>query len=144
MKRRVIFWTLSIFTMFFIFLMSHRDATASNSLSVPLVNLCGFLGFDITNSNFNIIHTLIRKLGHISEFFFLAFCLYNGLICDFTFKKSVFLSFIISFFYAISDEFHQLFIPGRCGNITDVMIDLFGVLLFILILLIYKNIVKNR
>lgn len=144
MKRRVIFWTLSIFTMFFIFLMSHKDATTSNSLSVTLVNLCGFLGLDVTSSNFDIIHTLIRKLGHISEFFFLAFCLYNALICDFTFKKSVFLAFIISFLYAISDEFHQLFIPGRCGNITDVMIDSLGMLLFISILLIYKNIIKSR
>lgn len=140
MKRKTFFWILSVLTMLFIFIMSHKNATASDSLSMPLVSFWSVFGFDITTSNFGIFHTIIRKLGHISEFFFLAFCLYNALICDFNLKKSLFLTFIISFLYAISDEFHQIFIPGRCGKFTDVLIDSIGILSFILIILLYKSI----
>ena len=28
--------------------------------------------------------------------------------------------------FAVSDEFHQLFVPGRSGNIKDVFIDTAG------------------
>ena len=40
---------------------------------------------------------------------------------------------IISVIYAISDEFHQLFIPGRSGSISDIIIDLSGILFSILV-----------
>ena len=30
--------------------------------------------------------------------------------------------------YAASDEFHQLFVPGRAGRVTDVLIDSGGVI----------------
>ena len=40
--------------------------------------------------------------------------------------KSILLSIGISFLYACSDEIHQLFVPGRSGNILDVLIDTVG------------------
>jgi len=47
--------------------------------------------------------------------------------------KQIILIFTISLIYAISDEVHQLFVPGRVASIKDVLIDLFGVLLALLI-----------
>lgn len=38
-------------------------------------------------------------------------------------------AFILTFFYAISDEYHQTFIPGRTGTLRDVMIDTGGEIL---------------
>lgn len=38
----------------------------------------------------------------------------------------------ICFIYAMSDEFHQLFVPGRSGEIRDVLIDSTGAFLGIL------------
>jgi len=38
------------------------------------------------------------------------------------------LTIIISIIYAISDEFHQLFVPGRNFAISDILIDSAGVL----------------
>jgi VanZ family protein len=35
--------------------------------------------------------------------------------------------------YGTSDEFHQMFTPGRHAPITDVLIDLFGACLFLLL-----------
>ena len=45
----------------------------------------------------------------------------NSKIKDF--KKTGILSFLFSVIYALSDEFHQTFVPGRDGNIVDVLID---------------------
>ena len=48
-------------------------------------------------------------------------------------KHIYFISFIICFLYASSDEFHQLFVPGRSGQVTDIFIDLIGVVLGLLL-----------
>jgi VanZ family protein len=40
---------------------------------------------------------------------------------------------IISAAYACTDEFHQLFVPGRAGLFTDVLIDTSGALIGVLI-----------
>ena len=41
-------------------------------------------------------------------------------------KKAIIIAFLGTFLYACSDEFHQLFIPGRSGEFRDVMIDSTG------------------
>ena len=45
------------------------------------------------------------------------------------------LSWVFCILYAASDEFHQLFVPGRAGLVTDVCIDSAGALLGILLFL---------
>lgn len=40
--------------------------------------------------------------------------------------KAFTLALGICILYAISDEFHQLFVPGRGGQIRDVLIDSTG------------------
>ena len=44
-------------------------------------------------------------------------------------RRAVFIGFL----YASTDEFHQTFVPGRSGEIRDILIDTFGVLLGALI-----------
>jgi VanZ family protein len=50
--------------------------------------------------------------------------------------------------YAASDEFHQLFVPGRSGEVKDVLIDsagaVTGALLFYLALRLYENYRKTK
>lgn len=38
-------------------------------------------------------------------------------------------AFIITFFYAITDEIHQVFVPTREGRMRDVVIDTIGIVL---------------
>ena len=40
---------------------------------------------------------------------------------------------VLAAVYAVSDEFHQTFIPGRNGTVADVLIDLVGVALGVLL-----------
>lgn len=56
---------------------------------------------------------------------------------------------VFSCIYASSDEIHQLFVPGRAGQVRDVLIDtsgaVAGILLAILIRKIWlKAVRKNR
>lgn len=63
-----------------------------------------------------------------------------GLMCTFDMRNifKVIMSFFIGVTYAITDEIHQYFTPGRNASIVDVCIDSAGVLtgIFILVILI--------
>ena len=54
------------------------------------------------------------------------------------------LSWIIVCIYAITDEIHQLFIPGRAGRIVDVYIDSLGALIGMCCMLLLVKIVKTK
>ena len=41
--------------------------------------------------------------------------------------------------YAALDEYHQTFVPGRSGQIRDVVIDSLGLLFGILLILLWKR-----
>lgn len=44
-------------------------------------------------------------------------------------KAAVHQAILFCFLYAVSDEFHQTFVPGRGGRVSDVLIDMGGVVL---------------
>ena len=69
----------------------------------------------------------ILKSFHLIEYA-LLFILINLAI------NSKFYSLIISYLYAISDEFHQSFTPGRGAKFVDTLIDLLGIFIGLLIL----------
>ena len=48
-------------------------------------------------------------------------------------------SFVLTFGYACTDEFHQLFVPGRAGRFTDVLIDSSGALVLSLIVVLVMH-----
>jgi len=53
------------------------------------------------------------------------------------------ISFILSFIYAVLDEFHQYFVPGRFSSIFDIGIDSAGIFfaaLFYLAAIKFRNI----
>ena len=69
---------------------------------------------------------LILKSFHLIEYAFLAFLLSFAI-----FKKKWVV--IIAYLYAISDEFHQAFTPGRTSRFRDTLIDLIGIFIGIFI-----------
>lgn len=50
-------------------------------------------------------------------------------------KKQVIFAGALGALYAISDEIHQTFVPGRSGQVQDVLIDFLGVIIGICVLL---------
>ena len=71
----------------------------------------------------------LRKLAHFTEYLVLAILLMNALLFRMSWKESVKWTLLIGIAYAIFDEVHQLFIPGRSGNVIDMMIDSLGVVM---------------
>jgi len=68
---------------------------------------------------------------HLVAFFFLAFFLLIFLLKGEVNNKTRFLMLLgifIAMSYGISDEIHQLFVPGRHGSFVDILIDSVGIL----------------
>lgn len=87
----------------------------------------------------------VRKGAHFTIYFVLGIFLY--MFADsfspsirFTFKSSVFICFL----YAVSDEIHQYFVPGRACRILDVSIDTLGAASGILMLIFILKLIKIK
>lgn len=94
------------------------------------------------------LQPIARKLAHFSLYTLGGMLIYTFFnTYDITNKRKIIYSFLIGEGYSITDEFHQLFIPGRSGEIRDVLIDSSGVLLGIFITLVLiklKNNLENK
>jgi VanZ family protein len=70
----------------------------------------------------------IRKLAHFTEYAILTFLGYGGCLKSLGYppQQAIRIALTVSILFAISDEFHQLFVPGRTSLYTDVLIDCLG------------------
>ncbi|MDX2130171.1 MAG: VanZ family protein [Chloroherpetonaceae bacterium] len=77
------------------------------------------------------------KLIHTGAYFVLAFSTLHALRFQTRFKDAsehpFSTAFMVTLLYAISDETHQLFTPGRSAEIMDLNADLLGILLALII-----------
>jgi len=99
--------------------------------------------------------TILRKIAHIVEYgiFFLLFAramnphttgLKPGNF-GVGVKKPLVWSIVFSILYAVSDEFHQSFVPGRHMALLDICFDSTGVLIGYLVQLrINKNLTSSE
>lgn len=71
---------------------------------------------------------ILRKTAHFTEYAILNVLFFrtfrNTTKLDLT--KRLLWSFILTFLYALSDEFHQTFVSGRTGRPFDIGIDSLG------------------
>ena len=74
----------------------------------------------------------LLKSFHVTEYAILSILLFSG------FRKYRF-SITMAYLYAITDEVHQYFVPGRTSRFTDTLIDLGGILIGSLLLKIMLN-----
>lgn len=75
-----------------------------------------------------------RKAAHMFLYFVLTGLLLlalHGLSCGFCLKASLALG--LSGVLAVVDEIHQRFVPGRSGELRDVVVDLTGGVIFLLL-----------
>ena len=96
------------------------------SVDVPAV--CAFLSMPV------------RKCAHITEYTVLFLSLVFGLrTWGLHGKRLLNAALAVTFFYACTDEFHQLFVPGRAGRFSDVLIDNIGAAGIRLMVLIFHR-----
>jgi len=77
-------------------------------------------------------------LLHASEYFVLSALLLRAFLYSAA-KRPYMVSIIVSALYGISDEIHQLFVPGRVFAASDMLANAFGASLVLLYFLIRKH-----
>ena len=135
-KRIVIHWLPAVLWMGLIFFLSSQPAAASNSLSKDLTKLImeilgRILPIDIEISTVDAyvaqMNHFVRKCAHFFAYMILGIFVSNGFKKSGS-KKVFLLSFVFCAIYAVSDELHQLYVPGRGCRLKDVIIDSTGAL----------------
>jgi len=79
---------------------------------------------------------------HFGVFFMFTFFLSLAIKKGKFDNKTIMIILLISLIYAISDEFHQLFVLGRFASIKDILIDFAGSIFSVLILKVLEKFKK--
>ena len=147
--KKIILYILLISLMILIFFFSNTPANKSSNQSGKVVNIIINVIEKVTNKNYNDlereelknkISLPVRKIAHFTLYFTLGILFFLLLKqYNIELKKIVIISLLCCIFYACTDEFHQLFVPGRVGTIKDVSIDTAGTILGITIVLKIYN-----
>ena len=144
--KRVLFLIMLVMTFYVIFSFSAQTGEESGSLSEKITSfiveiISKVKAMDIKQKTYYIgkLHPIVRKLAHFSIYAIVGFST-MGFMCTFDIRNifKVIVSFSVGVTYAVTDEVHQYFIPGRGPSIIDVGIDSLGVItgIFILVTLI--------
>ena len=145
MKRHIgkISLTITLLWVMVIFLFSLQPADTSSQLSLGvghwLIELLPSAISDkllsMPQAQLEFLHTLLRKAGHFSEYFILGMLsMFTVLQSEFCHKKWIGPGFCL--LVASVDETIQLFVSGRSGQVSDVVLDFVGALCGITLLLI--------
>ena len=145
--KKSIFIVLLVLWMGFIFSMSCENAEESSNTSGQTIKVVLSTVPEFEKQpeevKVNIIEELqfiVRKSAHFIGYMILGI-LASGLILQYeNINKKYPLAFLICVIYAISDEIHQLFVPGRAGQVRDVLIDSAGSLLGIILVMAFVKI----
>lgn len=137
--KKIIRWIPALTWMGFIFYLSSQNGFKSGQLSEGVLYrmlslIKGLLpSFAEDAVNIETLHHIIRKNAHFIAYFILGMLISIPLVKNHK-RYYWYRAYAICVLYALSDEIHQLFVPGRAGQLKDVIIDscgaLFGVLLF--------------
>lgn len=134
-KTQILLWIPVLAWMGLIFYFSAQDAATSSGQSGNLIRL--FLGWldptfetlsqTMQDARVELLQHAVRKLAHMSIYLVLgALCMIA--LCSHRLRDRLRVAFAwgISACYAVSDEVHQTLIPGRSGELRDVLLDTCG------------------
>lgn len=113
-----------------IFMFSMQDGNQSSGTSGQLLLKIGkWMGIDLVHLPImDTLQFIIRKCAHMFSYFVLGILSYRAVSLIQPLKPYRYAA-LITVLYACSDEIHQLFVPGRSGQIQDVLIDSMGMLI---------------
>jgi len=160
MNKKIVSHVLVVLWMVVIFCFTAQTGDESGNLSsgvsylfMTIWNKIFFLGWDETQvlAMAELWGYPIRKLAHMTEFGILAVLIWSALkhyVQIDTMKKRYIVAWVAAVCYAATDEFHQLFVPGRSGNLFDVCVDASGALIALCIVALvnymYKRVLERK
>ncbi|MCQ2773012.1 MAG: VanZ family protein [Bacilli bacterium] len=134
---QLIVWAvIALGTLIFIFSNSFKDGPESMKQSSVIVEVVESVVDPGHKMEEGLLHTIVRKSAHFTEFFVLGLSLRMMFIfvSRLTKKNFYILPFFICLLSAVTDEFIQSF-TGRTSAILDVLIDFSGSALAILLVM---------
>ena len=87
------------------------------------------------------------KVEHFSEYFVFALLTIRALQytpVGLKGKSLYILAILLCFFYAGTDEFHQMYVPGRDADVFDLMADTVGIITGAAVYLLSRYIMQKR
>ena len=130
--QRPLLLLLLVLQMTLIFTMSSFGSDSSNAQSNQIIHVLHQVFPNLSHTSgpdASVLTFIVRKTAHFTEYAILGILFYffyrqtlpqkNGL-------RLFVLAILSSFLYACTDEIHQLFVPGRSGQFTDVLVDTLG------------------
>ncbi len=125
-KRKIyigVSWVLVIICMGIIFFLSAQNGEESSDLSGSFVMaLLNGLGIVIDEG-------ILRSIAHCLEFMGLSVLIFNAVYVTWFLKLTPIIAFLGTVLYAITDEIHQIFVPERAFQISDILVDSTGALI---------------
>lgn len=116
-------WLLMAVCMGIIFYLSAQNGEESSELSGSFVTaILEWLKISVDEG-------ILRSFAHMLEFTGLAVLLFNAVYSTWGLKITPVISFAVTVIYAITDEFHQIFVPDRAFQVTDILVDSTGALI---------------
>lgn len=135
-RSKILAWSFTLAWMLVIFMLSAQPGTQSGSLSAGVTKaIADLVGFvfplnpeKITNPDWlYMLDGIIRECAHGAAYFILALLIANALKRHgFKGLKLILLTLAFCAVYAVSDEMHQLFVPGRACEFFDFEVDMLG------------------
>jgi len=150
-KRTIFSCFAVILWMIIIFVFSAQESTETNHLSMSVSQMMignkaiGSTEISDSSETLEWFNTIIRECAHFFLYFVLGILAVNAVRrTGMRSIKGFYLSASICFAYAISDEVHQIYVPGRYSSIKDILIDILGAIMGIGIYwIIHKKTLKN-
>ncbi|HWR58400.1 MAG TPA: VanZ family protein [Thermodesulfovibrionales bacterium] len=127
-NRILIYWSPVILWMGFIFWMSSGTFSSDNTSSIIKPFLL-FLFPRISPQEIDMVHGIIRKCGHVGEYFILGLLLFRAFRAgsnESRMRRWTSSAFLVVLLYAASDELHQSFVATRTASFFDIAIDAVG------------------
>lgn len=128
--RKLIAWLIVVLWMILIFYFSQQPVSDSRDLSSNITKQLIEIAEKVTpleNVQESQVHHLVRKNAHFIIYFFLGiFALLALKLTSLKRLTSAVIALAVCMIYAVTDEYHQLFVDGRGAQLKDVFIDWAG------------------
>jgi VanZ family protein len=95
-----------------------------------------FYSIGLPEAMIKITDFIVRKLAHVALFFTLAFFALKAVRY---WRWQYLAAWAFAAVYGMTDEWHQLYVPGRSGKVGDVLIDAAGAMICIAIVYLWDK-----
>ena len=138
----IFIWMVSIFA--FSGQVGTESSGTSRKVTEFIVQLVSDKSIEENEELIGNLDKIIRKLAHYTIYTIGGILIYNyANTTDKSKKEKILYSIAFGAGYAITDELHQFFVPGRSARIFDVGIDTLGVITGVLLYLVIIKIIQK-